>query len=78
MVERRSATTRFITTLLSPVVTIRMFLASRFRKLMFVGILAWFGCAAAGFSASAGLIPEWVEFLPFAGFGASTPFGSIA
>jgi hypothetical protein len=48
--------------------TIRMFLASRFRKLMFVGILAWLGCAAAGFGASAGLIPESVAFIPFAGF----------
>jgi hypothetical protein len=49
-------------------VTIRMFLASRFRKLMFVAILAWLGCAAAGFSASAGLVPEWAPFIPFAGF----------
>ena len=48
--------------------TIRMFLVSRFRKLMCAGILAWLGCAAAGFSASARLIPEWATFIPFAGF----------
>jgi hypothetical protein len=49
-------------------VTIRMFLVSRFRKLMFAGILAWLSCAAAGFSASARLIPGWATFIPFAGF----------
>jgi hypothetical protein len=49
-------------------VTIRTFLVSRFRKLMFTGILAWPSCAAAGFSASAGLVPEWIVFIPFIGF----------
>jgi hypothetical protein len=44
------------------------FLASRFRKLMLIGILAWLGCAAAGFSASAGLIPVWIVFIPFIAF----------
>jgi hypothetical protein len=49
-------------------VTIRSFLTSRFRKLMFLGILAWFACAGAGFAASARLVPEWLAFVPFAGF----------
>lgn len=48
--------------------TIRTFLASRFRKLMLTGILAWLGCAAAGFAASAGLVAEWFVFIPFTGF----------
>ena len=48
--------------------TIRFFLASRFRKLMLVGVLAWFACAAAGICVSTGLVAQWVAFIPFAGF----------
>jgi hypothetical protein len=51
-----------------PTVTIRMFLISRFRKLMLLGFLAWLSCAAAGFCASARLIPGWSTLIPFAGF----------
>jgi hypothetical protein len=49
-------------------VTIRTFLASRFRKLMITGILAWLGCAVAGFCASFGLIPGWIVVIPFIAF----------
>ena len=48
--------------------TIRSFLASRFRKLMLLGVLAWFACAAAGIGVSAGLLAHWVAFIPFAAF----------
>jgi hypothetical protein len=50
--------------------SIRAFLASRFRKLMLFGVLAWLCCAALGLSASSGLIPSWVAPIPFIGFAA--------
>jgi hypothetical protein len=50
--------------------SIRAFLASRFRKLMLFGVLAWLCCAASGLSASSGLIPSWVAPIPFIGFAA--------
>jgi hypothetical protein len=50
--------------------TIRSYLASRFRKLMIFGVLAWLCCAAAGLSASSRLIPTWAAAIPFFGFAA--------
>lgn len=50
--------------------TIRMFLASRFRKLMLFGVLAWFAFAGAGIAASSRLVPQWLPFVPFVGFAA--------
>jgi hypothetical protein len=48
--------------------TIRSFLTSRFRKLVFLLILCWFAGAGAGFAASARLAPQWLALVPFTGF----------
>jgi hypothetical protein len=45
-----------------------MFLAARLRKLMIAVVVSWLAFTAAGFGASARVIPAWVPFVPFAGF----------
>jgi hypothetical protein len=50
--------------------TIRVFLTSRFRKLMFFGILAWICAAGLTLSEASRLVPAWITTIPIFCFAA--------